>query len=156
MPEQHDVRVAQAGRAARRRVRWVRGPASQLLELGHVDRDREGADLDPTTVQGQIGHRALRAEQAARADGQVLDRAPTLESDDVGAEDPAQDLLPPRQPHEQLLGREGDVEEEADAQVGAALAQERRDQLQVVVVHPDVAPGAAAARRRLGEALVDA
>ena len=48
------------------------------------------------------------------------------------------------------------MEEEADPQVRAGLAQEARDELQVVVVHPDRRATGGHGGRRLGEPLVDA
>ena len=98
----------------------------------------------------------MRVEEPARALDQVLGRTPPLQPDHVGTEDPAEDLLPPRQPHEQLLRREGDVQEEADAQVRPALPEHGRDQLQVVVVHPDDGALARGAGGGFGEALVHA
>ena len=56
---------------------------------------------------------------------EVLGAAGHLEADQVGAEQPFEDLAPPRQLLEQLGRRERDVQEEADAQVGAQLAQHR-------------------------------
>ena len=52
--------------------------------------------------------------------------------------------------------RERHVQEEADAQVGPELAQQRRDQLQVVVLHPHHRAGLGDLGRRLGEPPVDA
>ena len=60
-----------------------------------------------------------------------------LEADDVRAEQALEDLAAPRQLLEQLGRRERDVQEEADAQVGPQLAEHLRDQLQLVVLHPD-------------------
>ena len=59
-----------------------------------------------------------------------------LEPDQVGAEQPFEELTPPRQLLEELGRREGDVQEEPDAEVGAQLTQLLRDELQLVVLHP--------------------
>ena len=68
---------------------------------------------------------------------EVRRRRGPLEADQVRAEQPLDDRRPPGQLGEQLVGREGDVQEEADGQVGPLLAEQRRHQLQLVVVHPD-------------------
>ena len=47
------------------------------------------------------------------------------------------DLRPPGQPHEQLDGRERNVQEEPDPHVGTQPAEQLRDELQLIVVHPD-------------------
>ena len=56
---------------------------------------------------------------------------------------------------EQLGRRERDVQVEADPQVGAQLAQHRRDQLELVVLHPDDRALGGELRGRVGEPLVD-
>ena len=56
---------------------------------------------------------------------------------------------------EQLGRRERDVQVEPDAQVGSQLAQHRRDQLELVVLHPDDGVLGGVLRGRVGEALVD-
>ena len=75
--------------------------------------------------------------------------------DQVGAEQALDDRRPPGQLGEQLVGREGDVQEEADGQVGPLLAEHRRHQLQLVVVHPDDRALGGDGRGPLGEPLVD-
>src|SRR5699024_8095094 len=51
-------------------------------------------------------------------------------------EESADDLLAPRQLTEQVRAGEGDVQEEADPQVGAQLPEDARHELQLVVLHP--------------------
>ena len=68
---------------------------------------------------------------------EVLGAAGQLEADQVGTEQPLQDLVPPRQLVVELGGRERDVQEEADPQVGSQLPQHLRHQLELVVLHPD-------------------
>ena len=95
----------------------------------------------------------LQPEQVTGEPDEVLRGEPLLEADEVGAEEPAEDLRPQRHLHEQLDRRERNVEEEADPQVGSPGAQHRRHELQLVVVHPDSgalaadAPAAASANR---------
>ena len=87
-------------------------------------------DLDRLALVAQ-------AEQVPGQPEEVLRGEPLLEADQVGAEQAAQDLGPERHLHEQLDRRERDVQEEADPQVGAQLAEHRRHQLELVVLHPD-------------------
>ena len=79
-----------------------------------------------------------------------------LEADQVGAEQPAQDLGPPRQLHEQLDRRERDVQEEADPQVGPAARA--ASPAPAAAGSPAPTPSRRARRTRsvgLGEAPVD-
>ena len=82
-------------------------------------------------------------------------RAGQLEADQVGTEQPLEDLAAPRQLGEQLGRRERDVEVEADAQVGPLLAQHLRHQLELVVLHPDGGALGGDLGGPVGEALVD-
>ena len=86
---------------------------------------------------------------------EVRRRAGQLEADQVGAEQPLQQLAAPRDLAEQLAGRERDVQEEADPQVGPLLAQHLRDQLQLVVLHPDHGVLGGDLGGPVGEAAVD-
>ena len=101
--------------------------AGQLLEARRVDRDRERRGADGAAV-GEVDEVAVglvpdpladQADEVGRAAGE-------LEADQVGAEQPLEDLAPPRQLLEQLVGRERDVQVEADPQVGPQLAQHLR------------------------------
>src|SRR6478736_3870081 len=60
-----------------------------------------------------------------------------------------------RQLREELDRREGDVVEPPDAHVGPQLAQQRRHELQLVVLHPDGRALGGDLGHRLGEAPVD-
>ena len=68
---------------------------------------------------------------------------------------PSDDRRPPGELGEQLERRERDVQEEADREVRPALPEQRRYELQLVVVHPDDGALGRDRRRALGEALVD-
>ena len=92
---------------------------------------------DPAVGQVDQVAVGLVADPLADQPDEVLRGAGALEADQVGAEQALEDLAAPRQLLEQLGRRERDVQEEPDPQVGAQLAQHRRHQLQLVVVHPD-------------------
>lgn len=108
------------------------------VEFGGVDRDGERADLDgprshldlaeprpdPDRPAGGVG-----ADEAPREVEEVLRATGKVEADQVGPEQSLDDLGPPRHLHEQLDGRKRDVQEEADRQVGAQLAQHLRYEL---------------------------
>ena len=53
-------------------------------------------------------------------------------------------------------GREGDVEEEADAGIGKPVADQLGEEEQLVVVDPDDVVGTSVLEDGVGEALVDA
>ena len=75
---------------------------------------------------------------------------------EVGAEQALEELVAPRQDAEHLRGRERDVQEEADARLGQALAQHRRHEHELVVVHPDQVAGLILRDDGIGEPLVHA
>ena len=134
--------------------------SDHLVDAVDVDRDRERPDGDAATLDGDLGDRIDRHDLlgAAHAMGErekVAGVGRGLEADDVGGEQAVGDRFAPRQAHQQLRGREGRVEEEADADVGPGLTHERRHQLQVVVVDPERAVLFGGLDRGLGELLVD-
>ena len=114
------------------------GSAGELLEVVDVDRDRERRRAHGPLV-GQVDQLAvgLVTDPLADEPHEVLGAAGQLEADQVGAEQALEDLAAPGQLLEQLGRREGDVQEEADVEVGPELAQHLRDELELVVVHPD-------------------
>ena len=87
--------------------------------------------------------------------GEVPGAAGELETDQVGAQQALDDLGAPGQPHEQLDRRERDVQEEPDPHVGPQPAEQLRDELQLVVVHPDGRARRGEIGGRLGEPRVD-
>jgi hypothetical protein len=74
-----------------------------------------------------------------------------VEADHVRPQQAAQELLAVRQNAHDGGGREGDVQEEPDARLGQELAQDPRDEQQLVVVHPDEVARPPLARHLLGE-----
>ena len=133
--------------------------AGELFEGGKVDRGREGPDPDlacrrravgrPDPGPGEAGGAARRGGRepdqrtaggqpgGATARAQEVHRiTPPLESEQVRAEQALDDLPAPRKLSENLIARKRDVREEADAHVAALLPHHRRDQLELVVVHP--------------------
>ena len=152
--EHEELRVAEsladlAGPCADRGVR------RHLDDLIAVDRDGKGAHADGASLEGEPRVRAARAGQLSRESREVRGAGVQLEADQVGAQEPGEDLAAPRQLHEEFAGWEGDVAEEADHDVGSELAQHLGDELQLVVVDPHGAPGRDALGDRRGEAHVD-
>ena len=90
----------------------------------------------------------------SRRGPEVLEVEMGLEGDEVGAEQAAQDLVPVGQDAERLRGRERDVEEEADARLGGHVADEARQQHQVVVVDPHRVAGLEVLEDGVAEAAV--
>ncbi len=94
---------------------------------------------------------SLQVEPLTHQAHEVLRVAMQLEADEVSAEQPAQNLIPPRHLHIQLRRGERDVQEEADANVGAQFPQHLRNQLQLVVLNPDDGAFGGGRRCVLGE-----
>ena len=59
-----------------------------------------------------------------------------MKPDQVGPQQTFDDLGAPGQLHEQLDGRERDVQEEPDRQVGTQRSQHLGNQLELVVLYP--------------------
>ena len=114
------------------RICWARamtsGRAASSLNLGDVDGDGERLGpgdvrcLPSASLTWTCGLDA-GAEEAAAAAQEVGGVAGALEADEVGAEQALEDAAP-GELGEDLRGRERDVVEEADAQVGAQLAED--------------------------------
>ena len=139
------------------------GPGSRPRALGQLLEAGRRRSRSGTPRPGRSGRRAGRrgrggscgrpaggpgGRSSARAAGQ-------LEADQVGAEQPLEDLAPPRQLLEQLGRRERDVQEEADPQVGPQLAQHLRAPAAAGSRAPRPSRPRRPARRPLGEPLVD-
>jgi hypothetical protein len=71
----------------------------------------------------------MRGEEPPRQHGEVLGGHWHLEAHHIRAEQALEDLVAPRQAHEELLGRIRDVQEEPDAQIGAQRAKHGRHEL---------------------------
>ena len=78
-----------------------------------------------------------------------------MKAHQVRAQQALHDLGAPGHLHEQLDGRERDVQKKPDRQIGSEFAQHRGDQLQLIVLHPDDRALGCGACRRLGEPAVD-
>ena len=146
-------------------------PSSLRISSARASTSGERASSSKAATSIEMGNaraatvRPVVLDHAGRGPGRSCSRraswtkfaaaAGPLEADEVGAEQALDDRRAPRQLGEELVGRERDVQEEADGQVGPLLAEQGR------------APAAAGSRaprrwrspprppRPLGEALVD-
>ena len=73
--------------------------------------------------------------------GEIAGIRYSLKADNVGAEQAVQNLFTPGQLSINAIWRKWNVIEEADDEVGAGLPQQARNELQLVVVHPDRGSG---------------
>jgi hypothetical protein len=80
----------------------------------------------------------LSADNLAGRGGEVECCAPRLESQVVGAEKPLENLTTPREALEDVDRREWDMKEETDPGVGEPLPDQGRDELELVIVDPDL------------------
>src|SRR5690606_18829166 len=93
----------------------------------------------------ETGHRGAECSGIAIA----------LKPDDIGAEQAFDDLSTPRKLGKEPLWRKRDVHEERDREVRAQLTKNRRNQLQLIVVHPHDRVELGNLSNALGEAPVD-
>ena len=140
--EQHVAGIAQRRSDLGRGIDRL-GSASDRVVLRGVDRDGERTDDAPPDpgVGEHVRHLdriALESEaEQAHCGLEEVGGVPFgLHPDQIRAEETGEHLVAPRQLAEQLRGREGDVVEEADGEVGSSLAQQLRNELQLIVVHP--------------------
>jgi len=78
-----------------------------------------------------------------------------VKSNDVRAEDAAQDFRPPGRNAEHIFGGKRNVQEEADARVRQLASNHFRDEQQMVIVNPDHVAIPVLGNDRAREALVD-
>ena len=78
----------------------------------------------------------VAAPAASTRPEEVAGVVTALETEQIGAEQPLDDLASPRELGEDLEAGERDVIEKADPQVRALGPEQRRDELQLVVLHP--------------------
>lgn len=95
------------------------------------------------------------AEDRVHRVEEVPDVIVGVEPEQIRAEQALQNLLPPREQPEHLVGGERDVQEEPDPDLGKPGADQRRGEHEVVVLHPDRVPGLGDLGHRGGEPLVD-
>ena len=77
-----------------------------------------------------------------------------VETEQVGAKQSIQHFLSPRQNSKDFRRRERDVEKESNARAGQPLAQQPREQHELVIVHPDGVVVSIFPGHRLGKGLV--
>lgn len=133
------------------------------LEERHVDADGEDFDCDGAAevVDAEMPAAGLVIEpEEARAGGEeVACVVEGVESDEIGVEEGAEEVVADGDGAEDLGGGEGGVEEEAEAGAGVPAAEIGREGEEVVVVGPDVtavgvAGGVEGFRDSLGEETV--
>ena len=136
-------RRAGSGAASRapRAAPWPRAPSRAAPRCRRSRRSRSRRGMRPRAPcapdTGICARAGVDVDQPAADLQEVLRSHRALEADEVGSQHALDDLLAPWQLHEQLLRRQRDVQEEADAQIGPQRAQERGHEVQLVVVHPD-------------------
>ena len=118
--------------------RWI---VSQRSERPRVD--PHGKDTEADLALGELHPVDLDrvAQDVGQRDGEVAEVRRRVEADQVGAEDALQQPPAHGQGAEQLLRGKRDVEEEADAGAGEPVAEEARQEQELVVVHPDQVAG---------------
>ena len=110
--------------------------ACERVDGSGVDGDGERTGAHRAVVCADLGGFGLVGTQPYRGettelvgeDAEIIRAAGQVEAHEVGAEHALDQLGAPRQLHEQLDGRERDVEEEPDCEVRPQLAEEPGDQ----------------------------
>ena len=152
--EQDRVRLAQGQPDLVRALADAVPPGDLLQGLG-VDRDRERRRADLAVTGPDRRPSRDQARRPAAGAQEVRGVGAALETDQVRAEQPVDHLAAPGQLGEDLVAGKRDVVEEADPDVAALLADHLRNQLQLVVVHPDRRPGRRLVHGGLRERPVD-
>ena len=143
------ARLISAARFLTLSCRAISSRPAASIEIGNA---AARTSRSPTrTVAPRVG----QAGRPAAGPQEVRGVGPALEAQQVRAEQAVDDLTAPRQLGEDLVAGERDVVEEADPDVAALLADHLRDQLELVVVHPDRRPGRRLVHGGLRERPVD-
>jgi len=144
-----------------RRARLDGRRAGERLEALDVDADRDrrgvdarGADDQVDPVRGHAPRRSGSDQRLGRID-EIVPVARRVERDRVRRQDALEDLPPPGEHAKDLRRGERRVQEEVDPAGKPPVAQEARDQHQLVVVHPDPVGGLRARKHDVGEPAVD-
>ncbi len=115
-----------------------------------VDGDRESGNVLVARRAPEVA-RAIPVGEPPLGLTEVVGVTWGLEADKVRTGDAVEKLLAPRKPREQVGGRKRDVQKEPDAKIRPALAHQRGDELQVVVVNPHCCVRRRSRGDRIGE-----
>jgi len=102
-----------------------------------IDAQGEGVHLHDSLMHGDLAHRVLQAADPGRTAEEMADIVVGVETDQVGAEESLEDLLPPGEQAIQFRRRPGDVQEVADVVIGMSLPQHLGQEHQLEDVDPD-------------------
>ena len=141
------IRCPRASPAYGRHLGEHFGVLGQLSERLGVDADREDAETDLAAVEEDPVVAGVEMPRMRRTDdAKWLRYVNVWKPDQVRAQHPLEDLLAPREDPQDLRGREGDMQEEADRRAVDALAEHPGHERELIVVDPDqVARGATCA-----------
>ena len=146
---QHDLLALHLG-LGRRRL----GERLEAVEL-----DPDGKAPDPRGAVAVLHHHLAPVDPgpqgALGAVEEVLRVAPHVEADEIAGEQGLEDLARPGEQAEDVVGREGDVEEEGEVGAGAFVSHRDGCEHELIVVQPHE-PVLGLREGRLGEAPVDA
>ena len=105
-----------------------------------VDPQRKGIHPHDSIVHADLAVRMLQAEDVRDATQEMTHVIVAVKSDQVGAEEPVQDVLPPGKKSEQLERRPWDVQEKTNIHVRDFVPQQPGQQQQLKIVHPHRVP----------------
>src|SRR5690625_4238393 len=142
-PQHEDLGRPELGAEPRGTVARLPGTGGGVDGRG-IDGDGEGAHPDQPVTHTDLGRAPPGGPQPNRGvpaqtvgeDPEVVGPAGEVKAHQVRAEHALHQLGPPRQLSEQFHGRERDVQEEADGQVGPQFTEELGHQEQLVVLDP--------------------
>ena len=120
-----------------------------------VDTDRKGADTDAPVIDAHGSFVGRDAQRTLTRIDELPRIVVCVKSDEIGPEQPLENLSPPGQLGEQCTGREGNVQEEADAEIRTHFSQHAGDELQLIVVHPHGRVGLRDLRDARGKGVID-
>jgi hypothetical protein len=133
-----------------------RGPALEHLpHLSGIDADRLDRQAHAPRADAHGFHVRLDAEHTQARAPEVVGVLVGVEPEQIGAQHALQDRFADGQRAVRLRRRKRDVQKEADRARQTAPPQQRRDESELVVVHPDHVTRLGLSGDRLGEHLVD-
>lgn len=126
------------------------------FEFLRIDGNRRRLQMNIAIVPPEIPLApGFRSSEPASCPSEIVCALARLKGQDIGSEQPLDDLATPRQAGKQLDGWKGNVQIEADRGVGNDHPEHRGDELELIVLDPGDVAGLERLSRHFGISLID-